>query len=105
MSLAVKDGVRLPAQIAVPVAIMVCNEVLTERDHNCVITSGLEGSHRRGSLHYIGHAFDIRTSAIPEEDRESIRREIAGRIGADFDVVLEATHFHIEYQPKTGINA
>lgn len=102
--LSIKEGVRLPKELAVPVAVYICDQVLAERDYPCILTSGLEGKHSRGSLHYIGHAFDIRHFHIPEDKRASIVREIQGRVGADFDVVLESNHIHVEYQPKTGVN-
>lgn len=72
------------------------------RDHGAVltITSGTDGKHMVGSKHYIGQAVDIRSRgfALP------VLVEIlgAGRdlLGKDYDFILEADHFHLEYDPK-----
>ena len=66
-----------------------------------VITSGSEGKHGVASLHYVGLAVDIRrrdftTVAVVEEVALKLRRNL----GKEFDVVVERTHIHIEYQPK-----
>lgn len=69
-----------------------------------IVTGGIEGSHSRASLHYAGCALDFRTRHVPAEHQEELRNNVAGRLGDDFDVVLEATppHLHVEFQPKNG---
>jgi len=85
-----------------------------------VITSGHEGYMGDGvhgkltgrSLHYIvdadmrpirehGQAIDVRSRDVPEARRyetlKSLQVIYPSRL---FDVVLEATHFHIEYDPE-----
>ena len=64
-----------------------------------VVTSGTEGTHSPGSLHYVGLAVDLRLP-LDRNKSEAIRRELAERLGADFDVVLEADHLHVEVDPK-----
>jgi len=61
-----------------------------------VITSTYEGNHSEGSLHYANQAIDIRNSKKPGE----LRQEIAKRLGNDYDILLETSHIHIEYDPK-----
>ena len=71
------------------------------------ITSGVDGKHSRASKHYSGQAIDIRTAAA------GITRKRAGEIavmlrqdlGAEYDVVAETTHIHIEYDPKLPMNS
>ena len=71
----------------------------------CVITSCTGGTHGRGSLHYVGAAIDVRTSSLsPVESKAQIRDKIAEALGEEFDVVLEPTHIHVEFQPKVPIN-
>lgn len=65
-----------------------------------VITAGTDGQHMVGSLHYKGLALDIRTRDMKPEDKEPARAAIKAVLGAEFDVVLEGDHFHIEYDPK-----
>jgi len=61
-----------------------------------VITSTYEGDHSDGSLHYADLAVDIRKTI----GCGIIGRKIRAYLGKDYDVVLEATHIHIEYDPK-----
>ena len=61
-----------------------------------VITSTYEGTHSEGSLHYANLAVDIRENQKNPLTIVEIRREL----GADYDVILEADHIHIEYDPK-----
>lgn len=68
--------------------------------HDCVITSGFDGSHKVGSLHYVGRALDFRTYHVASRVLPDLRANIADALGFDFDVVLEKDHLHIEYDPK-----
>jgi len=61
-----------------------------------VITSTYEGSHSEGSLHYANLAVNIRRKA---ED-ETVYWKIKKYLFDDYDVILEADHIHIEYNPK-----
>jgi len=61
-----------------------------------VITSTYEGAHSEGSLHYADLAVDIRKT----RSCGIIVSKIRAYLGKDYDVVLEATHIHIEYDPK-----
>lgn len=80
---------------------MTANDCYAERGYACVITSVLDGDHAKNSLHYAGAAADLRTRDISSQaERRALRGEIAAALGADFDVVLESTHLHIEWQPR-----
>ncbi len=68
--------------------------------YNCVITSGSDGKHGPNSLHYSGQALDLRTNNLPPQAVQSIVDRLKEALGAQFDVVLEATHLHVEFQPK-----
>jgi len=61
-----------------------------------VITSTYEGSHSEGSLHYANLAVDIQRAA----NGHILWQELRDELGLDYDVVLESTHIHIEYDPK-----
>ena len=69
-----------------------------EQDLVLIITSGLDGIHGTGSLHYVGLAIDIRTKTL-SEPRDMYER-IKSVLAPAFDVVWHDTHIHIEYQPK-----
>jgi len=66
----------------------------------CRITSGVEGKHGPNSLHYKGHALDLGTRDYQEQLQVMIRDELREALGGQFDVVLEATHLHLEFDPK-----
>lgn len=61
-----------------------------------VITSTYEGTHSAGSFHYSDEAVDIRRANKPDVVVQELRREL----GPDYDVVLQNSHIHIEYDPK-----
>jgi len=61
-----------------------------------IITSTYEGSHSEGSLHYADLAVDIRR----HKNGTLVRQELRDKLGMDYDIVLEADHIHIEYDPK-----
>lgn len=63
------------------------------------ITSGHEvwAKHMKNSKHYKGEAIDIRT--IDMRNKMIVYRRLK-EILKDYDVILEKTHIHIEYEPK-----
>lgn len=81
-----------------------CRRALSKVDYvfsligeEAVITSTYEGSHSPSSLHYANDAFDVR---LPKSDTNKIVQSLHGTLGPDFDVILESSHIHIEYDPK-----
>ena len=74
-----------------------------------VITSGNDGTHMEGSLHFKNLALDFRTGhnweppLMSEEEAHEILEELKARLGIGFDVVLEKDHIHGEYDPKIGV--
>ena len=82
------------------VALIIAKDAFMSRGANCVITSAIEGRHSRGSLHYVGQALDFRTGSMSREQVSEIATEIREGLGVDFDVVVESSHLHIEFQPK-----
>lgn len=80
-----------------------------------VITSGSEGKkgdgvHKNSSLHYPenspsgkGRAIDVRDFDESAGDIQKSHDALEHVLGSDYDVVIESTHIHIEYQPK-GLN-
>jgi len=62
-----------------------------------IVTSTFEGNHGAGSLHYANRAFDIR---LPAHDPITAVSRMRDSLGADFDIVPEGDHIHIEYDPK-----
>jgi hypothetical protein len=71
--------------------------IFSEERELFVITSTYEGNHGEGSLHYANQAYDVR---LPDDSRLRIFAKIKEKLGPDFDVILGATYYHIEYDPK-----
>ena len=61
-----------------------------------VITSGKDGIHGKGSLHYEGKAVDLRTWNV----LVSLVSRLQAELGPNFEVVLEKDHIHVEYDPQ-----
>ena len=84
-----------------------------------VVTSADDSLHSRGSLHFIGRAFDLRCFGdrpggldvgVGVEVTDGKQRELAeiwvgwlsAYLGSDYDVVLESDHIHVEYDPDVS---
>lgn len=85
-------------------AVLIVTAVFHEYDVDAVITSATDGKHSSGSLHYAGCAVDFRTRDLPESTRTTLAADVRSALGASYDVVLEDTHLHVEFQPKVGTN-
>jgi len=82
------------------IAIIIANSVFDSFEVESVITSITDGKHSAvNSLHYSGAAVDFRIKNIPDAyDVGSVALLIRERLTKDYQVILESTHIHIEYQ-------
>lgn len=71
---------------------------LKSHGQELVITSGLEGEHKKDSKHYTGEAIDVRTWDLV--NKQDCCTRIREALGDEYDVVLESSHIHIEYDPN-----
>jgi hypothetical protein len=94
-------------------AITVIADSYNSRGYELVITSLLDGTHNKGSLHPLGRAVDCRSWTLDSGDRQAIFDELKTKLyPLGFDVVYEgckgatpattAQHMHAEYDPKPG---
>jgi hypothetical protein len=98
-------------------ALVIAEQVYVKHGLQMTVTSGSDGVHSETSLHYDGRAVDLRCRILtPDNDedatvtrrnrvarsreKQAIRDEIKEALTRDFDVVAEANHIHIEYQPR-----
>lgn len=98
-----KDGVILAGlNIKMRPALIALEKVYKRlgRSEGVTITSGLDGVHSAGSLHYYGLAVDGRTHYFTEEEIDRAVAQLKNELGNNYDVVKESTHIHIEYDPK-----
>ena len=89
------------------IALIVADAVYDEHGVDMVMTSGSEGRHGWGSLHFQGLAVDLRTHNLEPADRPIVAEKIKTRLGAEYDVVHKNVgkpneHIHIEYHRKTA---
>jgi hypothetical protein len=99
--LLIKPGVRIAGlRPEIVVAVIAASRVWEEAGHDLMITSGIEGRHMAGSLHYVGAAVDLRTNDLHADDVTKLVARVRECLGEEYDVVVEADHLHIEFQPK-----
>lgn len=97
----IKDGVRVRGiRSEISFILPVIAKIFQDLEKDFVITSGTEGRHSAGSLHYSGAAIDIRTRHLSEAQKRAVSARIIGALTHEYDVVLERDHLHIEFQPK-----
>ena len=102
MMMSLKAGVKIagvrPEMIA---AWPVVSDIYNDHGYDCVVTSVCDSKHGRGSFHYNGLATDFRTTTIdPRYDWANVSGDIRRALTDEYDVVLEADHIHVEFQPK-----
>lgn len=97
-----KKGVsvsELKPQMLIVLQIADC--IYKKHGQDCIVTSGNDGLHKMNSLHYTGYAVDLRTRCLQDRETEqNVAAELAAALGAEFDIVLEKNHLHIEYDPE-----
>ena len=97
----IKAGVQLTGiRPEIVLAIFAASWVYSKYGKPLCITSGLDGKHSATSLHYAGQAVDLRTRHLDKEVAESIAAELNAALGDHYDVILEANHIHVEFQPR-----
>ena len=96
----IKEGVSLVGlQIEMRVVLLTVSKVFRRfTDVEAVVTSGTEGRHTWGSLHYYGYALDFRTRDLTEAQLQKVRREIKKVLGDSYTVIAEDSHIHINYR-------
>ena len=81
-------------------ALDIATRVFTEIGADCIVTSARNGKHSATySRHYSGLAVDLRRKHLTLQAVEMIRSKLTDELGADFTVILESTHFHVQYRP------
>ncbi len=100
--ISIKEGAKVNGLHAeILLAVSIADGVYSKYGVDCVITSCTGGTHGRGSLHYVGHAIDLRTRDFASQAlKTSVADELRDRLGSQYDVILESDHIHVEYQPK-----
>lgn len=99
--LALKEGVDIRGiRTEIWAGATIVASCFAEQKIHCVITSCKEGKHMDKSLHYKGLAVDIRSRDIPLQTAAALIATCKEALGAQFDLVVEGDHWHLEYDPK-----
>lgn len=97
----IKGGVNIQGlDIKIRPAMIAADNVWKRYNQELVITSGLEGTHSAGSLHYYGLALDLRSRDFEEGTKRYVAESLQAELGSDFDVILHRSHIHVEYDPR-----
>ena len=78
--------------------LMIADGVYARNHCPMTVTALTDGKHMAGSRHCKGQAADVRTRDISFPLLDVIVRELKEALGTDYDVVLEDSHIHLEYQ-------
>lgn len=90
------QGLLLPMR---PV-LLAADGIWKKYEQELVVTSGTDGAHSAGSLHYYGLALDFRTRYFDDITRRKVGKELIEALGNHYDVVIHSSHIHVEYDPK-----
>lgn len=97
----IKPGVKItgmkPEMI---LGLMAATEAYREMGYDTIVTSVMDGTHKVGSRHYSGLAVDLRIRHMERGKAAEVRDKIHEAVGLWYDVILENSHIHIEYDPK-----
>lgn len=95
----IKPGVSLQGlQLPMRPVLMLAEQVYQSFGQELVVTSGPGGEHSARSLHYYGYALDFRIRGIPLDVCWKIVYSLRRELGDSYQVMLETTHIHVEYQ-------
>ena len=96
-----KEGVSVTFTESVNTILEAAEWTFQANGYSCVCTSGTDGKHMQGSLHYKARAVDLRSRHVASDALPAIVSELKERLGKDFDVILEGDHIHVEHDVKT----
>ena len=99
----IKKGVTLAGiKPELMVGLFIADGVWKSLGQELVITSVTDSKHGKHSLHYTGFAGDLRTRYFDESEVPAVASALRDALGnsPDFDIVVEKTHIHIEWQPE-----
>jgi hypothetical protein len=98
--LLLKDGVQINGNKYINKILEAVQVVFDFHSWPVVITAGRDGHEGKVSYHNDNRALDIRFWDVPPEQRRQVAADIAAKLPAYYDVVVERDHYHIEADEK-----
>jgi len=96
--LKIKDGVKIQGlHISMQPILKAAGHIWSQLGQELVVTCGMDGMHSAGSLHYYGRAVDLRTRYFDDSEKNVAQQALQEALGECYDVVLEDSHMHVEY--------
>lgn len=96
-----KEGIKINGvKPELTLALIIADKVWSNYHQDLVVTELTGGKHGTASLHYVGLAVDLRTHYFTNTEKELVAKDLKEALGENYDVVVEKTHIHIEFQPK-----
>ncbi len=97
----IKEGASLQGLDIKMRPVLIAADVIWKKyGQELVVTSGTDGTHSAGSLHYYGRALDFRTRYFDKEELDKVFNSMCEKLNDDYDVVVHDTHIHVEYDPS-----
>lgn len=94
----IKEGASLIGlKIEMRKVLITAEYIYKKLNQELVVTSGTDGTHSAGSLHYYGYALDFRTRFFTDEEKKQVVEELRKTLQSDYHVVEHQTHIHVEY--------
>ena len=96
-----KEGIKVNGiKTELLLGLIIADKIYGNYSHDLVVTEITGGKHGIGSLHYSGNAADLRTYYFTNTEVQLVAKDLKDALGENYDVVVEKTHIHIEFQPK-----
>lgn len=84
-------------------AIIITNELLSKMFKRDLTLTSVTDSHKPPSLHPKGQAFDMRTWGMSGIEKVKFGKELSFLLGDEYDIVVEGSHIHVEFDPPSEI--
>lgn len=104
----IKEGANL-AGIRMPMrrVLIAADKIWSKLGQELVVTSGLDGTHSAGSLHYYGYALDFRTRYFNEDQKKEAAVRLTEELTQSqvldpYRVIIHKTHIHVEWRGLLG---
>lgn len=98
MLLKIKPKARPSDKLVMIATRKVVSEIFAQHGMTVWLTSGMDGEHGVGSLHYAGYAEDYDgTREISDEEWQEIENECRDRLPAPYQWIAHKGHLHCEY--------